>query len=305
MIVLIINNLLEVIDSIKSFLRRIYFFRFSRKIAHLTSSVNYHVAIFCLFDTNPRPDIGNLIEHLRKSGFRVLGVCANNAYLQFKDILNDVVHIAPVGRDFYAYQQGWIALKSIGALKSAHSVTFLNDSVWYFNSQQKTTVNNLFEKLKEDQLVVGSVIYDEIPHCSGWLFGTSLNRNTRDEIESLFKYNFARKSRLYNIRTGEHRILNTLKSVSGIHRLDGCEDSLPYASCYRALINGDSCFYLKGDATLRTNPAATNMVKFLKLNTIQLEFFQVLQWLSLQALTSSQCWTRMLEISRYRRHYFK
>lgn len=177
--------------------------------------------------------------------------------------------------------------------------------MWYFIPHQPAVISGLVANLAAGKLVSGTMIYDEVPHCSGWLFGVPCNERTVVEVDQLLSPDFARKSRLYNIRKGEHRILGSLKSVSGSHSLD-CEDaSLPYSYCYEALNTAGKCFYIKGDSTIRTRPSGARLVEFLRVNCTEEEYLPAMRWIAMTADEIYRNRFRVAELIRYRRHYFR
>lgn len=263
------------------------------------------LAIFCLFDKKPRPDLRALFGRLSEAGFRVVAVASNDAFKQYEGLFDVVVHVSPVGRDFFAYQQGWRALDALGLKQEAESVCFFNDSVWYFIPHQKAMISDLVANLSAGKLVSGTMIFDEVPHSSGWLFGVPCDERTAPELDKLFSRDFARKSRLYNIRKGEHQIIGALQSVTGAHSLDWEGAALPYAYCYEALKSGGECFYMKGDSTIRTRPSGAQLSVFLKANCLVEEYLPALRWISMTADGIYRNRLRVAELMRYRKHYFK
>ena len=280
---------------------------FTKKIL---KQVEYHsdkqfkkYLILCIYDTVVRPDIISLLKHLVSDGFGVIGVVSNNANEQYEDLLDITVHIAPIGRDFFAYQQGYEVLKKLKNLQSIEQVCFLNDSVWYFQKYQPTLVKALSENNEIDTLIVGTEIFDEIPHVSGWFFTVPFNSQTQTELNSLFSKNFATKSRMYNIRKGEHQIAPSLKFFNQIKALDP-EAGLPYAGTYKAVKDGVENFYMKADCSFRTNCVTSSLKNFLVINTTGEEYNYAYRWLTLKADNIQKSKLRVAELSHFKNRYF-
>jgi hypothetical protein len=300
----LLTILFEILDAIRGGLSRLPVSRPIEEIVQRRKFDTRNYVIFCLFDTKPRPDLCALFKRLADAGFCLVGVSPNAAADQYDGLLDVVVRISPAGRDFFAYQQGLHALDQLAIRQDAASICFFNDSVWYFKTHQDATIRALKKGLAEEKLVSGTMIFDEIPHCSGWMFAVPCNPHTHCELDKLFAPNFARKSRTYNIRKGEHRILGTFQSVSGLLTLDNNTSSRPYPYCYEALTEGWTCFYMKGDSTLRTNPAKVNLENFLENNCENDELLSALRWISMTSDIILKSWIRTSEAREYQQRYF-
>lgn len=301
----LLTGLCELWDFIRGVGGRVFRRASIKSLQECRSGEQRRLAIFCLFDHKPRPDLRALFSCLSEAGFRVVAVTSNGAFKQYDGLLDVVVHVSPLGRDFFAYQQGWRAVDALGLKQKAESVCFFNDSVWYFIPHQKAMIADLVVNLSAGKLVSGTMIFDEVPHCSGWLFGVPCNESTTFELDNLFSRDFARKSRLYNIRKGEHQILGALQSATGSRSLDREGVALPYAYCYEALKQGGECFYMKGDSTIRTRPSGAQLSAFLKANCAEDEYLPALRWIAMTADGIYRNRLRVAELMRYRKHYFK
>lgn len=300
-----IELLAELIDAARGYLSKLLIRSASRKIQQTGQPVHRKYIIVCLHDKSPRPDLTELFSRLSRAGFGIVGVTSNDAANQFSDQLDITVNIAPIGRDFLAYQQGYRALKKLGLDTQTETLCFLNDSVWFFKPHQQAIIDAMLAYLEEGKLVAGTLIFDYIPHCSGWLFALPYNKDTRAELESLFAENFVRQSRKFNIRKGEHKVLSMLQSVNGVISLDQPHATPAYPYCYAAINQGLECFYMKGDSTLRLNPSKAKFEEFLQTNCSEDEKLKALQWLSRRADALLDSPLRLQEMHRYRRHYFK
>lgn len=263
-------------------------------------------AIFCIYDKENRPDIRDLMLGLRNRGFGILAVTSHNHFPEQYSGLADVeVTVAAIGRDFFSYQQGFETLKTLTNISQVSSICFFNDSVWYFQNHQESVLNKLCQSIDDGNLVSGTIIIDEIPHVSGWFFGLPLNEDTLKELDKIFEKNFARKSRMFNIRYGEHKILSTIQSVSGFQSLDDDNKWIgAYAYCYKAITLGEKCFYLKADGTIRTNPSKRKFNEFMMINSTDQEYYAAMRWITIKADGLLKNKFRMGEILRYRKNYF-
>ena len=189
--------------------------------------------------------------------------------------------------------------KSFSRLPSLYEARFVAFISSLSTRAIKKSTNN-------SELFVGAMIADEVPHCSGWLFALPVNQGTTHELDKLLSPNFARKSKDYNIRIGEHKILHTIVSVSRISQLESFEAMMPYPYCYKALAEGLECFYLKSDATFRVGATNMSLEKFIAINCIdEDERMQLIQWLSRRAsslLLGKK--SKITEMSLYQRRYF-
>lgn len=300
----LIDMLLEIYDAIRGGWYGFVCKNLTRSVV-FKNEVAHKYAIFCIYDTSDRPDIRSLMQGLRARGFGVIGVTPhNNLPEQYSGLADIEVYVAGIGRDFFAYQQGFEALKTLPGLSAVTNVCFFNDSVWYFQSHQETVLNNLCQSLNEGKLVSGTFIIDEIPHVSGWFFGMPLNEGTLKELSEIFNRDFARKSRMFNIRYGEHKILSTIKTVSGFQSLDHENWIGAHAYCYNAMTLGEKCFYLKADGTIRTNPRNRRFNEFMKMNSTDEEYFFAMRWVTARADDLLQSNHRMAEMLKYRKNNF-
>ena len=296
----------EQFDRIKSYLLNIFRKEITLEVLTEGNKSFRRYAVVCLYDRSPRPDIKILLKHLSDSGFGIIAAVSNDVYKKYDNQLDIIVRIPPIGRDFMAYQQGYRAMKKLNHFDEIESVCFFNDSVWFFQKYQLSTIKNMLTALKQNKLAVGTKIFDEVPHVSGWFFAAPINKNTSDELDNLFKPNFARKSRKFNIRSGEHKIFNTVTSVAGSESLDLPNKASPVPPhCYEAIIEGSECFYLKADSTIRTNPAEAKIEKFLAVNTTDdIEYFNALRWISSRADALISDPVRLAELSIYRHQHY-
>lgn len=301
----LINLLFELADKIRGGILKFFRRSYIRRLEAVSTKVYSRYAIVCIYDKSPRSDLVSLFTELKKSGFGIITVSSNSADAQYAGLMDVNVRVASIGRDFFAYQQGYNVLKQLDHVDSIESVCFLNDSVWYFKRYQEELVRELIEGMDSGRLTVGSRIIDDIPHVSGWLFGIRLDEHTIAGLDQLFTINFARKSRNYNIRKGEHRIITRMASVNGIKSMDRQEKTKPYAYCYTAISKGLECFYLKADVTLRTNPADSQLEKFLEINATGNEYFEALRWITAKADALLNNPLRRAEMAQFRHHYFE
>jgi hypothetical protein len=301
----LINFLFEVPDKVKGFYFKNFYNNYTKKV-ELRSDYEYsRYAIVCIYDKNPRSDLIALFGKLKKSGFGIIAILSNDADTQYGDMIDIKVHLLPVGRDFLAYQQGYKVLKKFGHLDTVKSVCFLNDSVWYFKKHQEKLICELVESVDRGNLTSGTMIFDDIPHLSGWFFGVKLTENTIADLDKLFAPNFARKSREYNIREGEHKIITRLSSIDRLKNLDENGPARPYAYCYTAVSEGLECFYLKADANLRTNPAKSQLEKFLRVNASDEEYMESLSWIISKSDSLFNSPLRRAEMYQFRKYYFE
>lgn len=300
----LINFLFDIPDKAKGLFFKRFCKNYTKRIETNSKQEYSRFAIVCIYDKTPRPDLISLFSELKKAGFGIIAALSNDADSQYADLIDIKVHVSPVGRDFLAYQQGYRALKQLGHTDAVKSVCFLNDSVWYFEKHQQKLIGELMEGMDSGKLTVGTKIFDDIPHVSGWLFGSHFDQNTIANLDLLFLPNFARKSREYNIRKGEHKILTSFSSTKGIKSLDKEHSSNMYAYCYTAIAEGLECFYLKADATLRMNPSSSKLEEFLSLNATEDEYYHALRWITSKADALLNSPLRRAELSQFRKHHF-
>lgn len=299
----LLNFYVEFIAALHSYYAKAFTKKIIKKVEYHSDKQFQKYLVLCIYDTIARPDLISLLRHLASDGFGVIGVVSNNAHEQYLELLDITVHIEPIGRDFFAYQQGYEVLKSLSHLQSVERICFLNDSVWYFQKHQPRLVKELSENNSKDSLIVGTEIFDEIPHVSGWFFSVPFNSNTQAELNDLFGKNFANKSRSYNIRKGEHQILPLLRSFSQIKVLDS-EAGLAYAGTYKAVVEGKECFYMKADCSFRTNSAKSSLKQFLITNSTEEDYSDAYRWLTLKADNIQKSSLRVIELSHYKKRYF-
>lgn len=294
----------EFVTSLQSYYAKIFTKEIIKQVEYHSDKQFQKYLIICIYDTLPRSDITSLLKQFSADGFGTIAVVSNDAHEQFQDLLDITVHLEPVGRDFLAYQQGYEVMKKLSHLDSIKRVCFLNDSVWFFKKYQPMLIKELSDTSTQGDLVVGTQIFDEIPHVSGWFFSVPFNPEIKNELNTLFDKNFANKSRIYNIRMGEHKILPSLKSIRLTKNLDVSNRAMPYPYTYKAVTEGKECFYMKGDCSLRTNPKESDLEKFLRLNTNKEEYFKALHWLTTKADNLYRSPIRRIEISKYMKRYF-
>ena len=260
-------------------------------------------AVVCVHDTTPRPDIRSLIATLRRAGFLCVLVSSNEAPRQYADLADVTIRISRYSRDFTAYRAAFRYLDKL-VPPSESIVTFLNDSVWYFEKYQADIVDRLVTSIPTESLCVGGFIADEIPHVSGWLFGVPFTADWRADLSVLFDRHFLRRARRYHIAFGEHRILPSMKKSRALTVLQKAEENPAIAACYEAVISGSACFYLKADSQWRTEPSGNRLAQFLDVNAVPEERNAVLRWLAGRSAILASDWTRRYEFSAYRRRHF-
>lgn len=125
----LIGGLCEAWDVLRSFLTSLTRPKPTLSVVEYRKSDKRKFAIFCLFDQKPRPDLRALFSNLADAGFRIVGVAPNGALDQYEGLLDIAVHVSPVGRDFFAYQQGWRALDGLGLKQEVEEVCFCKRAV--------------------------------------------------------------------------------------------------------------------------------------------------------------------------------
>lgn len=261
--------------------------------------------VLCCHDTSPRPDLLGLLAAFKARQYGVVIACSNSSSRQYAGLADLTVKVAPLGRDFSAYQQAFHYLHSSRRLESeGGAIVFVNDSVWFFQKYWEDVVGRLDKGISEGALVCGTMIVDEVPHVSGWLFGVATTAPLLEELQSLFDRNFARKSRRYNIRLGEHQILPALRSAGSVVNLD-LPSSIPAVpQGYTAIMHGTECYYIKADSALRVNNARSKVAEFLAANASGREVSDALRWLARRSDILSRSRIRLVEMRSYRRAYF-
>lgn len=260
--------------------------------------------VLCCHDTSSRPDLLGLLAAFKARQYGVVIACSNSSSRQYDELADLTVRVAPLGRDFSAYQQAFRHLHSSQRLDSEGAIVFVNDSVWFFQKYWDDIVGRLDNEISQGSLVCGTMIVDEVPHVSGWLFGVATTTPLVEELQSLFDRNFARKSRRYNIRKGEHQIFPTLWSAASFVSLDlpSSIPAVPYG--YVAIMDGTECYYMKADSALRVNNARSKMVEFLATNASGRETSDALRWLARRSDILSRSRSRLIETRGYRRAFF-
>lgn len=295
----------ELLAILNSFWAKLSTKKITKNIEYLSKNESFqNYLILCIYDISPRPDLKSLIRHFSDAGYGVIAVVSNDAHKQYLELIDIIVHIEPVGRDFLAYQQGYEVMKKISPKDNVGRLCFMNDSVWYFMKYQPALIKLLAEKDLENELIVGTQIFDQIPHVSGWFFSPPLNSTSILELDKLYKSNFMSKSRHYNIRKGEHQILPIISSVNAIINLDVSEHVSPFPFTYKAVSEGIECFYMKADCTLRTNPVKSDLDGFLKTNSVGNEYYTALRWLASKSDQIYSSNIRRIEARKYMEQFF-
>jgi hypothetical protein len=260
--------------------------------------------VLCCYETTPRPDLLGLLRAFKSHNFGVVIASSNASVQQYTGLADLIIRVAPLGRDFTAYQQAFKHLCSSDRLRDDGSIVFVNDSVWFFSKYHEEIVERINTGISEGALACGTMIVDEVPHVSGWLFGVPTTREFVIELQTLFNRNFARKSRRHHIRQGEHQILPTLKSASGVLNLD-LPSSIPAVpQGYTAIMQGSQCYYMKADSSFRVNNARSRMTEFLTTNSSGPERSEALRWLARRSDILCRSRIRQIEMRRYNRAYF-
>lgn len=295
----------EAWDVVASGIRRMFTRRLTVSVHERSPSdaIYSRCIVLCAFQETPRPDLLALLRRFKASSYHVVVASATGAARQYAEVADAVITLTPAGRDFAAYQQAyrWLREKLTG---DRAGIGFLNDSCWYFEKYHDDLVTRISRGLDERALVAGTMILDEVPHVSGWLFAVPFDARTQPELDRLFERNFARKSRQYNIRIGEHRILPTIRSVSAVRPLVATGSVPAVSYCYEALMSGAPCPYLKADAVMRTDPTRARLQEFLDINTSAADRDAVLRWTATRSAGLLRSHLRMREMREYRKQCF-
>jgi len=292
----------EIYDFILSIVLSCFGSFLVKKSTHFSNSTCKNYVVVCLYDKYPRPDLISLFQKFNAAGFGIIGVSSNNATNQYEGYLDTEILIQGFGRDFLAYKVGYRALKKISSVNPIENIIFLNDSLWFFEKYQSDVVRSVIEGLKSEKLVFGTYIPDEVPHASGWLFGLGFNDMSKRQLDQLFRKSFYRKSRRFNIRLGEHKIIPLLRTHNGMKSVDSFQEPGKFVHYgYTAISDARKCFYLKGDSTLRINPVESKLLEFLKINATESELTHVSRWISSSADRNFRSLIRRLECRRFQK----
>jgi hypothetical protein len=301
----ILNIITETWDVITSMLRRTVRWRILLGADPKRQQLDFkRYVVFCAYETQPRPDLRNLMRLFKEDGFGIVVVSSNNGYEQYRDLADAIVRVAPLGRDFTNYRQGYLYLAGDAKAPRPEAVVFVNDSVWFFEKYQADIVARISGELDRKALVAGTMVLDQVPHVSGWLWGLPVNGRTHQELMQLFRPSFARKSRRYHIQNGEHKILPTLRSTEDVVSIDERSPMPAVANGYVALMQGSECFYVKADASMRTNSSTAHLHEFLECNAGEAESRMVLRWLADHSGRLLQDAMRRRELQIYQEYHF-
>lgn len=296
----------EARDSAASMLHRLIRTSVRRRVTDRSPhSGRQRFAVLCAFEKGPREDIRAMLENLRRLEFHIIVVTPNGAHEQYAEFTDTVIHIAPVGRDFTAYKEGFLYVRDRATIGPNSSVVFLNDSVWYFERHQRSVLGLMLAGLGAQKLVAGGLIADEVPHVTGWLFASPLTAPALSNLNALFEPHFVQKSRRYHIRVGEHRILPTIRNTADLLLLAPRTHNPAIAACYEAVMNGTECFYLKWDATMRTDAPRAKLAAFIELNATESERMHAMRWIAGRAAQVEHDVFRTYEMAQYRRRHFR
>lgn len=232
LIIAIIKFIYEFFCSLKSLIYNIFNFSHSTKTHNFFSQSENafqkkKVAIYAIYSKSKlHPNVINTCNTLKKNNYKIVIVHAGEFDYETKEFENicDILLVKKnIGKDWISYSYALDFLKFGNDKINANSVLFLNDSVFYFQSNfQKYLIHskNSFN-LDGMDIYAPYIIQEFHSHITGWCFELSNKIVNEPDIQKFFKdckyIHLSRPKALLNTEIKFSKILFNISKNIGVY----------------------------------------------------------------------------------------